>query len=311
MTRQCPLVTAIITTYNRKDKIRGAVNSVLNQTYPEIEIITIDDCSDYDIKKHLCDYKTDIKLIRNNENRGANWSRATGISKAEGKYVAFLDDDDRWCPTKIEQQIAAIEESSSGHSVVTTGFRRKDGDVVMPNFDNQHLTKQLLLGNNPIGGFSKVLVDMSVIRRAGLPDLHLSSSQDIEWFIRLSQECKFLSVSEPLVNFNEEGKDRITSKKVNNMSDSHGEILQKHSELVNRCGPIFQRKAWNNRNIRLACYAAANSNYERSRVHLLKAIKLYPFNKSQYLLVILFLLGDPAYRLAEKFPEKIQRIFIS
>jgi len=311
MTRQRPFVTAIITTYNRKDRIQGAVESALNQTYPKIEIIVVDDCSDYNVKEHLYDYKTDIELIRNDENRGANWSRATGISEAEGKYVAFLDDDDRWYPTKIEQQIAVIEESSSKHGVVTTGFQRKDGDTVMPNFDNQHLTKQLLLGSNPIGGFSKILVDMSVIKRAGLPDIHLSSSQDIEWFIRLSQECKFLSVSEPLVHFDEKGENRITFRKVDNMSDSHGEILRKHSQLVDRYGTIFQRKAWSNRNIRLASYAAANSNYEKGRVHLLRAIRLYPFNKSQYLLLVLSLLGDPAYRLAEKLPERVQRILIS
>jgi len=311
MTRQRPFVTAIITTYNRKDRVRGAVESVLNQTYPEIKIIIVDDCSDYDVEGYLYDYETDIEIVRNDENRGANWSRATGISKAEGEYVAFLDDDDRWCPTKIERQIAAIEESSSKHGVVTTGFQRKDGNIVIPNFDDQHLTKQLLLGSNPIGGFSKILVDMSVIKRAGLPDIHLSSSQDIEWFIRLSQECKFLSVSEPLVDFNEKGKDRITFRKVDNMSDSHGEILRKHSELVNRYGTIFQRKAWGDRNIRLASYAAANGNYGRSRVYLLKAIRLYPFVKSQYLLLILSLLGDPAYRLAEKLPERIQRVFIS
>lgn len=103
----------------------------------------------------------------------------------------------------------------------------------------------------------------------------------------------------------------MTFRKVNNMSDSHGEILQKHSELIDKYRPIFQRKAWGNRNIRLASYAAANSNYKKSRVHLLKAIRLYPFDKSQYLLLILSLLGDPAYRLAEELPERIQRMFIS
>jgi glycosyltransferase involved in cell wall biosynthesis len=300
MIHQRPFVTAILTTYNRKDWIRGAVESILDQTYPDIEIIIVDDCSDYDVKGHLYDYKTDIKLVRNDENRGANWSRATGISKAEGEYVAFLDDDDRWSPTKIEQQVRAIEESSSKYGVATTGFQRIDGSIQMPDFEDQHLTKQLLLGNNPIGGFSKILVEMSVIERAGLPDIHLSSSQDIEWFIRLSKESEFLSVSEPLVNFNEEGEDRITDKKKNKLSDSHGEILRKHSDLVEEYGVTFKRKAWNNRNIRISAYAAAINDFGKCREHSLKAIRLYPFNRTPYLLLILSLFGNRGYQLAKK-----------
>ena len=308
MASQRPLVTAVITTHNREDRIAGAIESVLDQNYPNMETIVIDDCSSYNIADHLSEYLPDIELIRNSENRGANWSRATGISRAKGDYIAFLDDDDRWRPNKIERQIEAITNSPPEYGVVTTGFERNDGTTVIPEIDdNAELKKKLLLGTNPVGGFSKILVDMSVIRRAGLPDIHLSSSQDIEWFIRLSQECKFLGVQEPLVNFNEEGKDRITHKKVNKLSDSHGEILRKHSKSVEKYGEIFKRKAWNNRNIRISTYAAANSDFEKCREHSLKAIKSYPFNRTPYLLLILSLFGDKGYRLAERLPTKIRR----
>ena len=310
MANQRPLVTAVITTYNREDRIAGAIESVLNQTYPNMETIVVDDCSNYSITDHLSEYLPDIELIRNDENRGPNWSRATGISRAKGDCIAFLDDDDRWRPSKIEHQVEAITNSSPEYGVVTTGFEKNDGTTVVPEIDdNAELKKKLLLGTNPVGGFSKILVDMSVVRRAGLPDIHLSSSQDIEWFIRLSQECKFLGVQEPLVNFNEEGEDRITHKKVNKLSDSHGEILRKHSELVDEHGMVFKRRAWSNRNIRISTYAVASSKHGRCRERSLKAIRLYPFNRTPYLLLILSLFGDKGYRLAEKLPTKIRRVF--
>ena len=308
MANQRPLVTAVITTYNREDRIARAIESVLNQTYTKMETIVVDDCSNYNIADYLSEYLPDIELIRNDENMGANWSRATGISRAKGDYIAFLDDDDRWRPNKIERQVEAITNLPPEYGVVTTGFERNDGTTIVPKLgENTDLKRSLLLGNNLVGGFSKILVDTSIIERAGLPDIHLSSSQDIEWFIRLSQECKFFGVQEPLVNFNEEGKDRITHEKVNKVSDSHGEILRKHSELVDEYGMIFKRKAWSNRNIRISRYAAANSDFGKCRGKSLKAIRLYPFNRTPYLLLILSLFGNKGYRLAEKLPTKIRR----
>ena len=308
MANQRPLVTAVITTYNREDRIAGAVESALSQTYSNMETIVVDDCSNYNIADHLSGYLPDIELIRNDENRGANWSRATGISRAKGDCIAFLDDDDRWRPNKIERQVEAIMNSPPEYNVVTTAFERNNGTTFVPEVDdNAELKKKLLLGTNPVGGFSEILVDMSVIRRAGLPDIHLSSSQDIEWFIRLSQECKFLGVQEPLVNFNEDGEDRITNKKVDKLSDSHGEILRKHSKLVGEYGETFKRKAWNNRNIRISTYAAANSDFGKCREHSLKAIRLYPFSRTPYLLLILSLFGDRGYRLAERLLSKARR----
>ena len=312
MTNQRPLVTAVITTYDREDRIAGAIESVLDQTYPNMETIVIDDCSNYNIADHLSEYLSDIELIRNNENRGANWSRATGISRAKGDYIAFLDDDDRWHPSKIERQVEAITNSPPEYNVVTTAFERNNGTTFVPETDdNAELKKKLLLGTNPVGGFSEVLVHISVVRQAGLPDIHLPSSQDIEWFIRLSQECKLIGIEEPLVDFNEESEDRITNKKVKKLPDSYGEILRKHSELVEEHGKMFKRKAWHNRNIRISTYAAANSDFEKCREHSLKALRLYPFNRTPYLLLILTLFGDRGYRLAERLLSKARRALAS
>ena len=95
------LVSVIIPTYKRKlDFVSKALQSVLNQTYPNIEIVVIDDSPDDfpyrdDIKNYIDGLKTDkILYIRNEKNLGGSLSRNVGINAAHGDYITFLDDDD-------------------------------------------------------------------------------------------------------------------------------------------------------------------------------------------------------------------------
>lgn len=102
------LVTVIITTYKRSDLIERAIKSVLNQTYKNIEIIVVDDNAKIpEERKKTAEivkkYKK-IKYIQNDENLGGALSRNEGIYRANGQYIAFLDDDDQYREDKIEKQ---------------------------------------------------------------------------------------------------------------------------------------------------------------------------------------------------------------
>lgn len=112
-----PLVSVIIPTYNRPHTIKRAIKSVVNQTYKNIELIVVDDNAkntDARIKtKKIVSKYSNAKYIINNKNLGGSRTRNVGIKAARGKYVAFLDDDDEFLPTKIAEQIDLMEQKQS------------------------------------------------------------------------------------------------------------------------------------------------------------------------------------------------------
>ena len=98
------LVSVIIPSYNSARYLEKAINSVLSQTYPHIEIIVIDDGSVDNTYEVLCPYQGRI-IYRHKENGGPASARNYGLTKAKGEYIAFLDADDYWLPEKLKIQI--------------------------------------------------------------------------------------------------------------------------------------------------------------------------------------------------------------
>ena len=105
-----PLVSVVIPTYNRAEWLRKAINSVLEQTYDNFEILVIDDGSEEKISD-LDILNNDKIMYFRNTNHGVAYSRNFGIKKASGKYIAFLDSDDFWTKDKLEIQVSNLENS--------------------------------------------------------------------------------------------------------------------------------------------------------------------------------------------------------
>jgi len=114
-------VSVIIPTYNRFNNLLNAIDSVTNQTYKNIEIIVVNDCSTQK-EYYTFDFKTlgeNIYIIHLPKNSrqifgkvaGGGNARSIGMMIASGEYIAFLDDDDYWLPTKTEKQIKAMKET--------------------------------------------------------------------------------------------------------------------------------------------------------------------------------------------------------
>lgn len=101
-----PLVSVVIPVYNRESTIMRALNSVLDQTYHNIEVIVVDDCST-DSTVQTVGMCTDsrVQLICLPVHRGANAARNRGIEISKGEYIAFQDSDDEWMKNKLEKQI--------------------------------------------------------------------------------------------------------------------------------------------------------------------------------------------------------------
>ena len=113
------LVTIIITCYNSQDTIERAVNSALNQDWPNTEIIVIDDCSkdeSFKILTKISSKKSCISLIRNESNLGYPASLNKAMSKAKGEFIAIFDDDDDNVKNRISLQIKRILECEDRYS---------------------------------------------------------------------------------------------------------------------------------------------------------------------------------------------------
>jgi len=105
-----PLVSVCIGAYNRASLIRETLDSVLSQTYSHLEIIVVDDASTDGTADVVASYGSRVRLIRRDANSGmCPVTRNQALRAATGDYVAFLDSDDTWYPTKIERQVAFLE----------------------------------------------------------------------------------------------------------------------------------------------------------------------------------------------------------
>lgn len=120
------LVSIIMPSYNTANYIGESINSVINQTYKNWELIIVDDCStdntDEIVNKFLKDER--IKYLKNEKNSGAAISRNKALREAKGRWIAFLDSDDLWVPEKLEKQINFMEKNN--HSFSYTFYEEID-----------------------------------------------------------------------------------------------------------------------------------------------------------------------------------------
>lgn len=215
-----PMVSAVILTHNRKQLVMRAIDSVLSQTYPNMECIVVDDAS-ADGTKELLSARKDIQYIYipKEESKGGNYARNMGIKASKGEYVAFLDDDDCWLPTKIEKQVALIEEK--GCDLVYCGMRPEymhaDGTITYvdwpPREDGQgDMSKKILSRIYLIT--SGIMARKSLLDKVGGFDDRVRYWQEYELSIRLAQYTEFYAVEECLYLYriDEQDKNKLTNK---------------------------------------------------------------------------------------------------
>ena len=116
------LVSIVMPSYNTGGLIADSIESVLAQTYQKWELIIVDDCSTDNTDEVVAEYKDErIKYLKNEKNSGAAVSRNRALREAKGKWIAFLDSDDIWHPTKLSKQITFMKEQ--GHAFTFTDYR--------------------------------------------------------------------------------------------------------------------------------------------------------------------------------------------
>ncbi len=231
-------ITVVIPNYNRTYLLEKCLSSILAQTRQVEEIIIVDDYSEQEkfIEiEHIVETfskKIDIKLLRNNTNRGANFSRNRGIFAAKSDYVAFIDSDDFWMPQKIELQMKAIEKHKNlGSTPVfsATGRYRvnAEGQIICRQFGGKRISSAKIRRSNFIGTLSSVIVETWVARFLGGFNERLPACQDWDFFIRLTDYATYVGVPEPLCIYFDHDGARITLNNKKRLS-AHIEIYKMH-----------------------------------------------------------------------------------
>jgi len=198
-----PKVSVIIPAYNAARYLPDALDSVLAQTKDPLEVLVVDDGSSDDTAQVVARYGPPVRYLRQ-RNAGVSMARNHGIAESRGRYVAFLDADDTWLPAKLDRQLAALKERTecgACYSAYTTVNAELKPVAVSRHDPCWPVLEGLLLCGNVIGTPSTVLVERSVLVRAGGFDAALSYCADWDLWIRLTNLTAFCYVDEPMVRY--------------------------------------------------------------------------------------------------------------
>lgn len=208
-------VSVVVPTYNCGDTIERAIDSALGQTLDDLEVLVVDDGSADETGSIVRSYDDDrVQLYVHEENRGGSAARNTGIEHADGEFVAFLDADDEWAPSKLERQVACLRERSDewvaaycGYEAVPEGLwmrlrfgvGRLFGSSVEQSEGGEALIDDVLLGEFALGGSSTLIARTEVVEAIDGFDESFPRHQDWEFLIRLLERGKIALVDESLV----------------------------------------------------------------------------------------------------------------
>jgi glycosyltransferase involved in cell wall biosynthesis len=200
---RAPLVSVVLPTFNRQRVLGRAITSVLGQTYRNLELIVVDDGST-DGTGELVGTMADprVRLVRKGRREGAAKARNDGIRAAAGELIAFQDSDDEWLSTKLERQVALLENSSadvgwiggSHLAMLPAGPIVVSAESLVHGVDYQH---DLLDGRAFVT--PTWLVRRALLLEVGLFDEALGCLEDWDLILRLDRVCRFRAVAEPVV----------------------------------------------------------------------------------------------------------------
>lgn len=192
-----PKISVIIPAYNSEKTIQKTIESILNQTFTDFELIIINDGSqDYtlDIVSRFHDPR--IKVF-SYENAGGNVSRNRGLKQALGEFVSFLDADDLWTPDKLRDQLQALQENTDAQVAYSwTDYINENGEIFL---SGTHITAdgdvyEKLLVNNFLENGSNPLIRKEALLQLGGFDESLEAAQDWDMWLRLAAQYSFVAV---------------------------------------------------------------------------------------------------------------------
>lgn len=197
-----PVISVVVPVYNGEKTIKETIDSVLNQSFYDFELIVINDGSTDKSLEIISNIKDERLKVFSYPNAGLSASRNRGISLATGEYISFIDADDLWTPDKLELQLKALQE----HPQAAVAYSWTDcidesgkflGKCNYLSFSGDVRANLLLI--NFIDSGSNVLIRTEAFKKVGNFDESRKSCEDWDMWLRLAAEYSFIAVSKPQV----------------------------------------------------------------------------------------------------------------
>jgi len=322
-------VSVIIPTYNCAKYLPQAIESILNQTYKDYEIIIVDDGSTDNTKEIISVYQSKIKYIYQ-DNAGVSKARNTGIQNSTGMYIAFLDADDRWLPFKLELQIKCFEKLPNVDLIFSDFSAIKQNRIIYKsyfykafnifkefkiNLDNifqnkfqickngqnlkvfwGNIFKTLFLGNFILP--STVILKKKALSNVGYFNEKYRVAEETEFFLRFAKYHNMAFIEYPLAQYRLPEVTNLSGKKntailIKNALNIQFEILKKNPSFAKENKQLVQ-EAIAKTYYRLSYFYLSELQLNQARLNALKSIE---YNSKQIKPLFVLMLSF--------FPQKV------
>lgn len=276
-----PQVTVVIPAYNAMTYLPETVSSVLAQSFNDFEVLIINDGSTDHIVAWTATISDPRVRLISQDNQGLPRARNTGIREAQGKYIAFLDADDLWAPTKLEKQVQCLQANSTVGVVYTwTLLVDEVGHPTGRIFASQAEGNvwQQLLETDVISNGSSAMVRRDCFERVGDFDRTLTSAEDLDMWLRIAVHYPFAVIKEPLTLYRQYASSM--SKNRQRMFQNLQTVIEKAFQTASLETLHLRNRAYASITLNQAWWSVGEGDYKTAKVWQRQARLHYP--KIQY-----------------------------
>ena len=299
-----PTVSVVIPTYNRADVIERSIKSIQDQTYQDFEIMLVDDASTDntdEVVRRIQDER--IRYIKLEKNSGPSHSRNVGIKESQGKYIAFLDDDDEWLPDKLEAQVSLFDDTNNRVGAVYSAFwriqknkrvyipspkiKKKEGDIL------KNVLERYMIGTPAI------IVRKDVLDEVGYFDVALQALVDWDLWIRIARSYHFRFVDRPLT-VSHYSKVSVSANRMNVVA-AYEVLLKKHADII-----LKNRKAIAKVYLQMGNQYSHCGNASEGRKYFFRSLIKYPLRPSAWAGFLSLIMGSEFYMKLVNIKKRIR-----
>jgi len=302
-------VSIIMPVYNREKYLAEAINSVLEQTYNDIELIIIDDGSSdasLDIANDYANKHPNKVRVLSQKNAGASAARNNGIDNAKGDLVAFLDSDDFYEKTKIQEQVALYHKHPDASFIYCDYYIVNNRNEITKHVEsNESMTgniyNKLWLASSEIWGGTMMVSKVKMIEAGGF-NIDLAGSENVDLRLKLSLLGPVYYVAKPLCRYRRH--DSNITLESNLMDDCIIKLINTHLGDNGQLNLPLWKKVMSIYNFKQGMRCFSKGDYKLATGLFLKSIKFNPMQTKSYVQILRCLLGKRINNNIRKLKKK-------